>query len=349
MWEKTKLVTNILARRVGRGQDIKKASVKAVVEQPEEAQPHDPPVFLPNQLAKATAGSPGHQSVEAELQQATATTLVHAPVVRYLLEDCLVHPAGVEFKNGSYRIQRLDIRKLVSGHLMHTSKALYCTTGASHTFFGHWLQDECATALLRQGSEALLLAHRPDWPHAGQYLQAFGTEPVSSDVLHVEQLAIYDDRSQGSSKRKRYNELRRRLERVFPESTGDRSRVYFRRGSTGVARPVANEDSVIVHLKDRGFDVVDLAGASVRDIITRFRSADFVVSMDGSHLNHLYFALQPGAKLMTFVPANCFTMNQRGYCAALDIGYGFMVVDPTPAGYNVSIPDLSATLDIMGL
>lgn len=228
-------------------------------------------------------------------------------------------------------------------------RALYCMSGVSHTFFGHWLQDACPTALLQKEDEALLLTSPPVWQHADQYVRAFGFQPQPWHLLHVDQLTVYQDHSQGSSKRRRYAELRRRLEIVYPGSSQGSSRVYFRRGATGVSRLIVNEDAVIDSLRARGFEVFDLPGASAQDIINRFRHVDFVVSLDGSHLNHLYFTMQPGAKMMTFVPANCFTMNQVGYCTAAGLRYGFMVAEPKATGFAVSIPELNATLDLMGI
>jgi len=349
MWARFKPLTNKIADRLGNGRDLAGAAVETVVEQPEEVEPHLPPIFLPDQLGKATQGSPGHQALEAEIAQATRTELVHTAVLRHTLENCLVHPAGIDFAGGSFRIHPLKLLPLATSRIERVPRALYCMSGVSHTFFGHWLQDACPTALLQKEGEALLLTNPPAWQHAGQYVQAFGFRPQLRHLLYVDQLTVYEDHGQGSSKRRRYAELRRRLEVAYPGSSQGGSRVYFRRGATGIARLIANEDAVIDSLKARGFEVFDLLGASAQDIINRFRHADFVVSVDGSHLNHLYFTMQSGAKMMTFVPANRFTMNQVGYCTAAGLRYGFMVAEPAAAGYVVSIPEMNATLDLMGI
>lgn len=342
-------LTNKIARRLRNERDLATAAVETIVEQPKEVEPHLPPVFLPNQLSKTTQGSPGHQDLEAEIAQATRTELVHSSVLRHTLEDCLVHPAGIDFVGGSFRIHPLKILPLATSRIRRVPRALYCMSEVSHTFFGHWLQDACSTALLQKEGEALLLTNPPSWQHADQYLQAFGFQPQPGQVLQVDQLTVYQDHSQGSSKRRRYAELRRRLKIAYPGQRQGSSRVYFRRGATGAARLIANEEAVIDSLKARGFEVFDLPGASTQNIINRFRHVDFVVSMDGSHLNHLYFTMQRGAKMMTFVPANRFTMNQVGYCAAAGLRYGFIVADPTAAECSVSIPELNATLDLMGI
>lgn len=342
-------LTNKLAARLGRTRDLAAAAVETVIEQAEERERHIPPAFLPSQLEKARAGAAGQPSGDYELSLATRNDLVHMPVVRYVLEDCLVHAAGVEHRGGSLRIQELKPSFIAARHIRRVPQALYCMSGVSHQFFGHWLQDSCATAFLRQEDEALLLTKPAAWPHAHEYAVALGLAPEPWELLRVDRLTVYDDFSQGSSKRRRYAEMRRRLETAFGGSRTAGRRVYFRRGATGVVRLVANEDAVIASLQRRGFEVFDLAGASAQQIYARFRDAEFVVSLDGSHLNHLYFSMQPGARLMTFVPGDRFTMTQLGYCAAAGLRYGFMVVDPTPAGYHVSIADLNDSLDLMGL
>jgi capsular polysaccharide biosynthesis protein len=346
MWQRLRPAVNIATRKLGRARTLPEASVETVVVQPMETELHDAPIQLPGQLAKAVASVPGHAPLEHEIARATATQSLHQPILRYTIQDCLVHPGGVEFRGGSVTKQRLQARPLASEAILRLDRALYAMSSTSHQYFGHWLQDACPTALLRQDDEALLLDVRLDWPHAAQYAQAFGLRPEPSSIQQVERLTIYDDHSQGSSKRERYAELRRRLEATFPGGASSPA-VYLRRGSSGAARLVANEEAVVTSLAGYGFDVFDMGGASLRDMVQRFRHAEIVVSMDGSHLNHLYFAMPPGAALLTFVPADRFTMNQVGYTVAAGLRYGFMVVDPAPGGYEVSIPDLQETLALM--
>lgn len=340
-------VANKFSKIFGNERELKSSAVETVVEQVQENENHRAPVYLPGQLEKASQGTFGHQSLDNEIHEAIKAELVHKPVVRHTLENCLVHPSGVDFLNGSFRIQELKILPLTAAKIRRIPKALYCMTGASHKFFGHWLQDACATALLQQEDEVLLLAEPNEWAHARQYIHAFGFCPEPASVLHVDRLTIYEDIGQGSNKRLRYKKLRDRLERAYPGKISGSRKVYFRRGTTGAARLVSNEDDVIQALRYRGFEVFDLEHSSVEDIAKRFRDVDCVVSVDGSHLNHLYYTMAEHSKLITFVPSDRFTMNQVGYCASAKIDYGFLVMDPDLEKYNVSIDDLNSTLDLM--
>lgn len=337
-------LARFLRNRLSPRRGLAEAAVETVVLQPAEVEHIRPLIFLPGQIEKATAAVPGHASLADEVAIARNTKLLHAPVIRHTLEKCLVHPAGVDFRGGSLRKKGVDFRSLVSGNIRRLSDAIYCMSGVSHEYFGHWLQDACAAALLQREGEALLLDVRPDWPHAREYMGALSLEGETSPLQLVERLSVYQDHGQGSHKRRRYADMRRRLDASFGVCSTGAPLVYFRRGGSGAARIVANEAEVIAALVDQGFEVFDLNSASAREIFIRFRDARAVVSMDGSHLNHLYLSLPRDATLLTLVPADRFTMNQVGYAAAAGLRYGFVVVEPKPEGYFVSTSDLLATL-----
>lgn len=337
-------VRNRLLRAVGRGVDLRDASVETTELHPEEVEAVRPAVFLDGQLERATGAVSGHGTLAGELALATRIRAPHAPVVRYTLENCLVHYGGVDYQGGALRKHAIRTRPLLSERIHHRRRAVYCMSAVSHQYFGHWLQDACATALLRDPDEALFLDLREDWPHAREYAAAFGFAPEPAGLHFVERLSVYEDHGQGAHKRRRYAELRRRLAAAMGEAADAGAKLYFRRGDTGVARLVANDDEVTRALTADGFETFDVAGASAGDIWRRFSRARVVVSMDGSHLNHLYFAMPPDSLLLTFIPADHFTMTQTGYAAAARLRYAFLVVDPTPGGYAVPIPDLLRTL-----
>lgn len=347
MLKRLRLVENIVRGRLGREKEIAEAAAETVVVQPEEVESHDPPVCLPGQLDKVTR-APFDEPPDRDVGIARATESAHLAVLKHILPDCVVHRGGVDFRGGRLHVDRPDPRQVLSRPMRRLPEAIFCTNDASHRYFGHWLLDACATALLQAPEEALLLEVRPDWPNAAEYVRAFGLQPKPPGLYRVGRLALPQDFSQGSSKRARYAELRRRLSESFPEAGHEGRAIYLRRGRSGVARVVANEDELVSALSAKGFESFDITGASLPDIVHRFRNADVVVSMEGSHLNHLYLTLPAGAKLVTLVPADRFTMVQTGYANAVGLRFGFVVADPTPDGYDVSLPDLHATLELMG-
>lgn len=278
---------------------------------------------------------------------ATRTTVVHAPVIRYVLRDCLVHSQGVDYAGGALLKATGSWKRVPVGPIDEIPRAAYCMAAVSHQYFGHWLSDACPASLLAQPDEPLILDIRDDWPHAAEYVAAFSLKPLPAGALLVRELSFFQDHGQGSSKRHRYQLLRDRLDIAFGEATRSPGRpIYLRRGDAGTARSIGNEDAVIAALQKQGFDVLDIRSSTARDVYGAVASAPLVVSMDGSHLNHLYFAMQRGAGLLSFIPTDRFTANNRGYACAVGIRFGMLLTEPSSAGYVVDVNDLMRTLDL---
>lgn len=339
-------VVNQFIALAGYGGDILELATDVTVIAPPETEPANRLFVLDGQVEKATAGADGFSTLEEEVAIVRAREVTHDAVIRYTFEDCLVHEAGFDVAGGKFRKKRPDGVKLLTEPLTSLSGAAYCMSGVSERFFGHWLQDACATALLAEPDEALILDTRPDWPHAAQYADAFGFAPARAAMAHVDRLTFHQDHSQGSLKRARYARMRQQLAAAFPGEAGGDEAIYFRRGASGVARLIANEDEVTDRLRREGFEVFDVEGADAGEIQRRFRRARLVVSVEGSHLNHLHFAMQPGACLITLVPADYFNAIHVGIAQAIGLRYGFLVIDPVEGGYRVNCDDLLATLDI---
>lgn len=340
---------NVLRGKLGLHADLRLAAADCQVLQPEETEPLAPVLCLSGHFNRATRGVEGHSTLQEEMTLATRDTAIHAPVLRYLLRDCLVHSQGVEYLGGSIHKAGNPWKRIPLGRIRSIPRAAYCMAATSHRYFGHWLSDACPTGLLAHPDEAVILDLRSDWPHAREYAAAFSLAPLLPEVLHVGELAVFQDHGQGSSKRRRYQVLRQRLAAAFGRLDGVAGRpVYLRRGDTGIARVISNEDQVISTLAGQGFEVVDIRGATAKSVYAAIAAAPLVVSMDGSHLNHLYFAMQPGTGVLSFMPTDRFTANNRGYACAVGMRFGMLLVDRSEGGYAVGIDDLKRTLDLFG-
>ena len=318
--------------------------VEVIQEQEEEEVPRL--YCLPGQLERATMGVPGHSTLATELEFFSRRSAVHAPVVRYTFRDCLVHPHGVEFSGGSIRKSSARFQRVPLGPIKDISQAAYCMSAVAHRYFGHWLQDACATAILARPEEALLLDVRKDWPHAREYVNAFELQPDTVANACVRELSVFQDFSQGSSKRQRYATLRARATRHFGPPTPIARPLYLRRGNMGVARVVLNEEEVVQRLEREGFQVLDGENLSGAEIYRMASAAPQVVSMDGSHLNHLYFSMRPGTSLLTFIQSDRLTATNFGYAIAAGIHFGVQVVDRRGDGYVVDIDAMMRTLEL---
>jgi capsular polysaccharide biosynthesis protein len=306
-----------------------------------------PPKLLTNHIGKITKRAPGIGTLQEEIDLAFHSHETHAPLIQYTLRNCFVHDAGFDVLGGAGRKKNISGWKFLTDPVLSVPDAIYCMTAVGHTYFGHWLLDSCATALLATPEQVLLLDPRPDWSHAAEYVNAFGLRPATPAQYLADRLVFYQDHALGASKRARWKEMRRRIHEAIPDASGGGELVYFRRGNTGVHRLVANEQELVNTLSARGFDIVDVGGTSVRQIQQRFRSARVVISLEGSHQHHLYFSMPSGSSLITIIPADRFTLLQLGYANATGLRFAFVVASPTTNGYEVDIPDLLRTIDLV--
>jgi hypothetical protein len=321
---------------------IERAAIDVGVVQPEELQEVRSIVYLAGQMDKVTKGCMPH---DLEFLQLQPGPIRHPPVLRYTLRNCLVHSAGFDVPGFGYRIKRFAASRRTAP-IKEFDSAIYTMTSYCHIYFAHWLNDACATALLQRPDEALFLEVRSDWNHARDYIKVFGYAPVQFDRAYVRELVCYQDYGQGSSKRQRYAVMRQSLEEGFPAAASPGKPVYLRRGNTGAARTIANEAQLEQELGRRGFEILDVATADLRTIYTVCRTATTVVSMEGSHMNHLSMSMRPGTNIIALIPGDRFTLIQAEYARANGLHFGFVVVAPTDEGYHVDADDLLRTIDV---
>lgn len=341
-------ITNYVRRRLAGGRTLEAVATRTEIVQPAETEWSAEPVLcLPGQLDRAEAAVEGHGSLAGELAACRPGIVGHAAVVRYTLSDAIIHAAGYDVTGHAFRAVSGSLPLIRTSGARRYDRALYCMSAVSRRYFGHWLQDACATALLSDGEDALALDDRPDWPHAGEYLAAFDLRPASAPSLRVGELTVYQDHGQGSSKRTRYRRMRSMLRESFPVADEGPSAVYLRRGETGTARVIENDKAICEALSRRGFEIVDLDGASAAFLHGRLRDASVVVSMDGSHLNHIYTAANPGTAILSFMPADRFTATNVGYARAAGMRFAIVMAARASGGYRVDETELLATLDLL--
>jgi hypothetical protein len=339
---------NFAMRRLRLRTNVDVSRVEAEVICPQEVEAFGPLIHVGGQIEKATSAPKGSDSLEADRQLFRAREVLHVPTIRYTLKDCIVHDAGFDALGKSFGKKPLARPDYLYAPVTEVESLSYCMTPASHTFFGHWLQDAFPTALLAAPQDTLVLDLRPDFAHASQYVRAVGIQPAKSGVYWARTMHFYQDYGQGPSKRARLARLRAQLAAAIPDDSRypAGSAVYFRRGPTGVARLVANEDELIRMLQSRGFEVFELQGASVADIQQRLRRARLVVGVEGSHQAHLGFAMPAGACMISLIPPDSFTLILVGYARAVGLVPGFLVMDRAANGYQVNLDDMARTLDL---
>lgn len=108
-----------------------------------------------------------------------------------------------------------------------------------------------------------------------------------------------------------------------------------------------DEPALLRRLERRGFRTVDVRDLTMPQIHAALREAAIIVSLDGSHITHIYYTAPEQAVLVTLIPDDRFVDVHKNYCDCIGMGYGFLVCRRAGAGYDVDLDDLERTLDLV--
>lgn len=343
-------LTNLLRARGGAGRSVTEAAASIEELEPASVEPLPRPAVLPGMSDRIIGGVPGFNTAAEALADLTATEARHAPVLRYTMRNCLLHPGGVEFEGGLWPRSGVKTDRLPLGRIEEVATGAYCMRPVSWQFFGHWVRDACTTALLAARDEELFLDARPDWPDAGPYAEAFGLKTRPPTAAFVETLHLFSDFSQGALKRRRYATLRDRLRAAMEparKETGDLRPVYLRRGSSGVVRMIENEAVLADRLSRAGFDILEAASPNLTTLYTALSRASVIVTMEGSHLNHAHFAVPQGTPILVLIPGNRVSGIHRGISHAMGMRCGYVILEAAGHGSRVNPDEVLKTLDLL--
>jgi hypothetical protein len=311
---------------------------------PEEVAELHPAVFLEGQLERVTAVSK-FSTIQYQIAAASGPTAIHAPTIAFHIPSAALVDGSIysgrlrhfvapkEITSSSSRPIEIDVAPLASNMI-------------GTQFFGHWLTDDCTQYLLGEAYGSPLCLQRPAYRDQSAYEAYFKQDwtPISS--ARVKDLIIFQDFSQNSHKKRRYQVLSGRLRTYF--ATREPSLLlYLRRGSTGVFRPISNEDQLIQILLKQGFIVADIQSDSVEELLEKLVNAKIVVSLEGSHIAHCCFSLPEGAGLVVLSIPSKFTAVHRGWTEARSIRFGFIIGSETDDGYRYEPKEVLQTLELM--
>lgn len=344
-FDRIRPLLNTVLGKFGLVDSIVERAIERRVLQPKETTRVTPSVFLPGQLDLAKKVIEGG-NLAASLAYLSGNIVTHDEVVEYVVRDAFVHPGGVELWGARQYASRARLFGLMHLPVSEIEDASYCMDAVSRERFGHWLTDACPMSLLAHDGQIPIMDVRSTWPHAMTYADAFGFIERSG-LLRVRRLSVYSDLGQGTLKRARYEELRRRLAIANPPQCGGASHIYLRRGETGDSRLLNNEEALIHRLERRGFRTVDVHNLELHELQTALHNATTIISLDGSHITHIYFMAPEDAFLVTLIPDDRFVDVHKNYCDCIGMGYGFLVCCRAGRGYDVNLDDLERTLDLV--
>ncbi len=333
------LVAPVLRRVLG------PSSPEIEVLQPAETEAVTPPAYLPGMLDRAVSTVEGND-LSYYLDVATETSVTHAAALRLIHRNAIVRRKGfATLRNGENLGPGRNLAELL-GPITEVQTLRYCYDDVTRLYFGHWLTDAVSSALIDPNRGALWMPPIIGSTHAQDYLDALGLELAEGPVLHAREMIAYQDYGQGSHKRKRYDTINQRLLARFGGSDPSTS-VFIKRGRTGVARAITNEDALIEALVARNWTILDIATASVAEMQRVLLRASVVVSIEGSQLDHAILAMPKGAAMVILVPQDRFLLRFVGLCRARDIRTGFVVIEGRLSdGYHADLDEILRTVDL---
>ena len=179
----------------------------------EETEPVPPVALLPGMMDRVSA-TDEHSQLSVHLEAMRTPVAIHAPVLRRVYRNALVRRGGFATWCRNERYGDGLVQGL-AGPLVRVPELRYYHSYVSWRYFGHWLTDSIPTALIDAGQGALWMPPHPDWEDARAYLQALDLAPLEAPLVLAERLVVYQDFGQGSHKRQRFGDVRRRLHAAF--------------------------------------------------------------------------------------------------------------------------------------
>lgn len=269
-----------------------------------------------------------------------------APTLGFRLKDVALID-GVLYSASTVRHLRRRLRRGPAAIVPrdHMTGSLY-ESWSGNRWFGNWLSDDCLAYPLaaNHGPVATSSPHEPG-RHRAAYELALGMRPRLLSSAWFDELFLFDDSAHNAFKRARAERLRRQL---VGGTVQEHPGVFLLRGSGGDPRVLANECGIADRLATkRGFRIIDVAHASLAQIIADCAGAAVVAGVEGSHLVHGLMLMPPRARLLTIQPPNRvvsvlkLVTDRQGQDFSLVIGVG------PDACFRVDPDEIERTLDLV--
>jgi hypothetical protein len=289
------------------------------------------------------------QIVEEHLNR---QTIVLHPLQVHEFQDAYLIDGSV-YLGGAIRFELRSTPERTNGlrrwSLLPTTPQAECSEAAlvagvaGSTWFGHWLEDEVPLQMLAAEFGPPVAHVRPEYPHEADYRKLLQLDaPMRLGTAHVSRLTVVDEFAQNPSKARRYWRIRERLA-LDPKGA---DRVFLNRGSSGNARLLRNEAELLQRFRADGYAIIDIATASLDDLLKSLNGAFLVVGVEGSHLAHALYAMAEFGNIVILNPP------QRAYTTVADIApfcslhASMYICSPNDDGsFHADIDELLAFID----
>lgn len=222
-----------------------------------------------------------------------------------------------------------------------------CFAGSG--FFGPFLRDSLPQELLPGDEAKKIVIQAKTYGHGAGYRDLFDLPaPPLVQRARIGRLTFYEDFGQNENKRARYRVLYDRLRaNLDKQDHGPPVGVYLKRGATGEARILTNEDALETYLAGLGFDIVEPARLDAKQIARRTLDAPIVISVEGSHISHVSYSMSETGSLLVLQPPDRFAMAYKEFADRVGIRFGFVVGTQSEGGFTVDVDELQRLMDRM--
>ena len=342
-----RLATRI-ARKLGRDPADEAVAAEVVIVSPDEIAQRPAAFALPGQLDLVRGTAPD-TTMANELDRVTGGPILHDATKAFRFRD-LQYFDGFLYCNGIRRQQVVRPEPLRGhGPVERIDTCSLPGTTVGDQFFGHFLIDDSATALLgaRFAPPRLPRGSARDlWSHAAPYRERLGIEIPPIGIAVIRDAWVFRDHGMTADRRARMAELRRRMR--APRGLRQGHGVFIRRAG-GQARNLLNEAEIEARLLREGFLIVDPASQPVAEIAAALHDAALVCSVEGSAFAHALLSMADGGTVLTIQPPWRFNNPWKDYTDALGMRYGYVLAQGGQTEFRLDPDDLMRSLDLAAI
>lgn len=334
-------------RALGGRRTLREMAARSWVIEPASTQVVPRAIYLESSLTRVTMPAP-FSTLEIQYAMIAGGTMNHLPLTALQVKDAALVGGSIYVRGHKMALapdSGFQLRDLMNGSRLSIG-ALGCTY-FGNIFFGHfWTDDVPLMQLGQEMAPPVLRTSRPLSGHQRDLLALLGLGAQLASSVAVNELLVFEDAAQTKSKERRYRAIRAAFAARFARHNPPRG-VFLFRGSAGTARLLDNEAEVAAALAPHGFVAVHPERMTLEEIARATWGARMVVGVEGSQLLHGLYNLAEGGSVLALIPPMRFGNIIKNYTDCLQMKYGFVVGQPSPAGFNVDIDEVLRVIDLL--
>jgi capsular polysaccharide biosynthesis protein len=331
-------------RALGGRRTLREMAARTWVIEPESTQVVPKAVYLEETLSRVTAAAP-FSTLQSQHEIIAGGTMKHLPIAGLQIKGAALVGGSIYVRGHRMALapeSGFRLRDLMDGARV-PSAVLGCSY-FGNMFFGHFCTEDVPLMQLGRELAPPIRTARPLTGHQRELLDVLGLSPRLTSCLVMDELIIFEDAAQTKSKERRYREARAALAARYARSDPPRG-VFLYRGSSGTARKLDNEDEVAEALERRGFVCLRPERMTLAELAGAALGARMVVGVEGSALVHGLYTLAEGGSILALTPPMRFGNIIKNYTDCLGMKYGFVVGEPSPAGFKVNLDEVFRVIE----